>query len=174
MVKNKCIFIDRDGVINRSKVVNGKPFAPLKFSEFIFLPKVKKAVDIFKNKKFITIIISNQPDISKKKLKFSELNKMNQKLLNYLKIDDIFICTHSKEAKCSCRKPKVGLFKKAIKKYSIDIKSSYMIGDRKIDIDAGNKLNLKTIFIDKNYREDKPINFDYRCKSLYKSLNFIK
>jgi len=99
---------------------------------------------------------------------------MNNKIFKYLKVDDIFICNHSREDNCNCRKPKVGLFKKAIKKYSIDIYQSYMIGDRKIDIDAGNKLNLKTIFIDKNYLEEKPNNFDYKCFSLYSSLKFIK
>ena len=99
---------------------------------------------------------------------------MNNKIFKNLRVDDIFICTHSREDNCKCRKPKVGLFKKAIKQYSIDVNQSYMIGDRKIDIDAGNKINLKTIFIDKNYLEEKPINFDYKCFSLHNSLKFIK
>ncbi len=172
MVK-KCIFVDRDGVINRSRIIRGKPYAPIQFSEFIFLPKVIKAINILKEKKYLIIVISNQPDVSKGKLKFNELNKMNEKIYKNLDVDDIFICTHSREENCNCRKPRIGLFKKAIKKYSIDTSLSYMIGDRRMDIEAGNKANVKTIFIDRNYGEEKPINFDYKCKSLYNSLKFI-
>lgn len=172
MVK-KCVFIDRDGVLNRSNVINGKPYAPNNISNFIFLPRVNQAINILKKKKYLIIIITNQPDISNGKLKTNQLVKMNDKIYKYLKVDDIFVCTHSREENCNCRKPKIGLFKKAIKKYSIDTSLSYMVGDRKMDIEAGNKINLKTIFIDKNYTEQRPINFDYKCKSLYSSLKYI-
>ena len=173
MVK-KCIFLDRDGVINRTKIVKGKSYAPLKFSKFIFLPRVINSINILKKKNFLVILITNQPDISKGTLSLMDLKKMNSKIYKNLKIDDIYICTHLKERNCNCRKPKTGLFKKAIKKYSIDTDSSYMIGDRKIDIEVGKKLKLKTIFIDKDYAEEKPINFDYKCNSLYSSLKYIK
>ena len=170
----KCVFVDRDGVINRSKVINGKPYAPTNFSDFIFLPKVINAINILKQKKYLIIIITNQPDISNGILKYSELNKMNEKIYKSLDVDDILICTHGKENNCNCRKPRIGLFKKAIKKFSIDTDLSYMIGDRKIDIEAGVKAKLKTIYIDRNYTEQKPLNFDYKCKSLYNSLKYIK
>ena len=115
------------------------------FKDFIFLPNVIKSIKELK--KYLLIIISNQPDIAKGNLQVRE--KMNNKIFKYLKVDDIYICRHSREDNCHCRKPKVGLFKKAIKKYSIDIYQSYMIGDRKIDIDAGNKVILKQFLLTK-------------------------
>ena len=174
MVKKKCIFLDRDGVINRSKAINGKPYAPTLFKNFIFLPQVKLSISLLKKKKYLIIVITNQPDISNGKLNISEFSLMTNKTFKNLKIDDLFFCPHSSFQNCKCRKPKLGMFDKAVKKHNIDIGKSYMIGDRKSDIEAGKSLKCKTIFIDKNYLENKPINFDYSCKSLYKALQYIK
>ena len=80
---------------------------------------------------------------------------MHKKLLT-THIDDIFLCPHTKKEICKCRKPKTGMIKEAIKKYKINPKKSFLIGDRLIDIQAGRKMNCKNIFIDRNYDEKKP------------------
>ena len=77
MVKKKCVFLDRDGVINRSFVFNRKPFAPIFFNEFIFLPKVRVSIELLK-KKYLVIVVTNQPDISKGKLKLSKITNCGQ------------------------------------------------------------------------------------------------
>lgn len=174
MVKKKCIFLDRDGVINRSSVKNGKPYAPLSFKNFIFLPKVKKSIQILKKLGFLVILITNQPDISKKKLKISTLNKMNDKIYRKLKVDDIFFCTHSIEDNCICRKPKTGMLLESQKKYNINLHKSFMIGDRKKDIDSGINVGCKTIFINRKYKEEKPTRQIFTTTSLYKAVEYIK
>ncbi len=174
MVKKKCIFLDRDGVINRSNVKNGKPYAPLRFENFIFLPKVKKSIHQLKKLGFLVILITNQPDISKKKLKISTLDKMNDKIYRNLDVDDIFFCIHSSEDNCNCRKPKTGMLLESQKKYNINLNKSFMIGDRKKDIDSGIKAGCKTIFINRNYNEERPTRQNYTTTSLYKAVEYIK
>ena len=106
------------------------------------------------------IVITNQPDIKSGKLKLNKLLKMNNILINKLKINEIFICKHDDRDCCNCRKPKNQLIENAIKKYSIDRRKSFLIGDRKKDIEAGLRSRLKTIYINKNYKESKPKNLD--------------
>tara|TARA_B100000287_G_scaffold189440_1_gene179021 strand:+ start:274 stop:804 length:531 start_codon:yes stop_codon:yes gene_type:complete len=163
--KKSVIFLDRDGVINKSKVVNGKPLAPTKFSEFTIFSYTKKSLEKL-NKKFDLIVITNQPDISKKKLTQSDLKKMNNILLKEYFIKDVFFCPHVKEDNCFCRKPKIGLLKKASKKYSLTKNKCFLIGDRKSDILAAQKFGIKPFFIDRNYKEPKPSKKVKRFKNL--------
>tara|TARA_X000000950_G_scaffold289251_1_gene411261 strand:+ start:950 stop:1468 length:519 start_codon:yes stop_codon:yes gene_type:complete len=172
MVK-KAIFLDRDGVINKSITIKGKPKAPLLLKDFKYLPKVPEAVEILK-KKYILFIVTNQPDLKSKKLNINKLSKMHLKIKKDLNINYIFFCPHTDEDNCKCRKPKNSLIEKAIKKYKINRKDSYLIGDRKKDIDAGIKSKLKTIYIESNYKERKPIKFNYKCDSLFNALKYIK
>ena len=95
---------------------------------------------------------------------------MNQKMMRLNLIDEILICPHSKNQKCSCRKPKIGLIKLIKKKYNLNLRKSFLFGDRKSDIDAGFKAGMKTIFIDRNYKELKPKNQNYTIKSLKNAL----
>ena len=119
------------------------------------------------------IIVTNQPDISRGKLSLEDFNKMTKKIFKILQVDDLFFCPHTQEINCGCRKPKIELFNKAIKKYNIDLKKSYMIGDRRSDIEAGELIKCKTIFIDRNYAEKKPFNYNYKCNNLLNSLKYI-
>ena len=173
MVKKRpAIFLDRDGVINKSLIKNGKPKAPLLLKDFEFINGVKKSI-IELSKKFVLVIITNQPDIKKGKLKNSTLIKMNNKIINQLKIKNIYVCPHDDDDMCKCRKPKNGLIESAIKRHNIDRTKSFLIGDRKKDIEAGIKSKLKTIYIKSNYNESKPKNFDYTCNNLLQSLKYI-
>ena len=169
----KCVFLDRDGVINKVKVINGKPHAPLFFKDFKILPNVKKTIEWFAKKKYLVIVITNQPEINKKNLSKTEFDSMTKKLFLNLKIDDLYFCPHTKDQGCQCRKPKIGLFERAITKYNINLKKSYFIGDRKSDIDVKKFITIKTIYIDNDYGEDKPKNFDYTCGSLQETKKFI-
>lgn len=170
---NKAVFLDRDGVINRSIVKHGKPYAPTLLKDFHIISGVKKTLEHLKKKKYLLLIVTNQPDIKSGKLKLIKLEKMNKILTNDLKIDEIFICKHDDSDHCNCRKPKNQFIEDAIKKYSIDRKKSFLVGDRKKDIDAGLKSHLKTIYINKNYRELKPINYHFKCNNLQQSLLYI-
>jgi len=171
MVKNKAVFLDRDGVLNIPKIHKKKSYAPLEYKHFKLYPFVKKFCQILK-KKFLIIVVTNQPDIKKGKLKISELNKMHKKLFDQIQYDDLFYCT-SLTTRSKFRKPNSGMLVKAIGKYGINPKKSYLIGDRWSDIEAGNNIGCKTIYIDRNYNEKKPDKFDFKAKSFTVASKYI-
>jgi D-glycero-D-manno-heptose 1,7-bisphosphate phosphatase len=152
---SKAIFFDRDGVINRSYKIDGKPYAPINFKDFIFYPNTKKNLISLKKKGFKLFIITNQPDIGNNKITINVLNKMHQKILKELPITKIYVCKHSQKKNCRCRKPKPYFIKQAIKLYNINISKSFMVGDRGSDIKIGQTAGCETIFIDRFYDENK-------------------
>ena len=175
---NKAIFIDRDGIINQSNVIDGKPHAPLFFSDFILLNKVKEAFLEIKSKGYLSIVITNQPNLSPKKgtLCANEVSKMHNLLRQDLGVDEIYVCPHVDDDNCNCRKPKIGSIIKAQEKYNLDLGSSFMIGDRLQDIECANNAGLKgAFFVDYNYTESKT-GTSPKCivvKSLYDICSFI-
>ena len=144
---NKSIFLDRDGVIVKSKKIWGKPFAVNKYKEFELDNYAKKGIVSFKKLGFKIIIITNQPDYASKKLTLFELNKMHLHIYNSLKVDDIFTCLHSKKMQCKCRKPKIGMIEELKKRWFIDIKNSLFVGDSLADKLAAKNSNIKFVNI---------------------------
>lgn len=151
---NKAFFLDRDGIINKIKLINNIPQSPRKYKDFILNFEIESILNFLKIHKFLNIIITNQPDISRGLLSLSDLLKMNLLIYKKLNIDDIFICPHDDSANCNCRKPKPGLLIKAIEKYNIDINNSFFLGDTKKDILAGKSINCKTLLLSTEYNKD--------------------
>ena len=77
---NKAVFLDRDGVINKPIIINGKSYAPRKLKDFKIFPKVKNDVKELKNKGFKVFVVTNQPDIANKLMKKKALNDMHKLL----------------------------------------------------------------------------------------------
>ena len=171
--KNKnVIFLDRDGVINKTRIINGKPFAPTRFSDFKIFKYTKNCLKRL-NKKFIILIITNQPDIGNKVLEKKEFNKMCSFLKKKHPIKEVYFCPHKKEDGCDCRKPNVGLLKKAYSKYLFNKKKTFTIGDRNSDMIAAKQFGIKPIFIDRNYKEEKPLISIPRFKNLVKAVSYV-
>ena len=170
----KAIFLDRDGVINKVIIKRGLPFSPLSFDLLEILPSIKESILRLKKLNFVCLVVTNQPDVSRKKIEKKTVIKMNNYLKDEIKLDDIFVCYHDDHDYCKCRKPKPGLLLEASKKWDIDLKKSYMIGDRWKDIEAGRCVGCKTIFIDYNYKEAKPKNTNFTTDSLLNSVHIIE
>ena len=170
---NKAIFLDRDGVINQVNLVDGKPHPPKDLSELILLPKVAEALQLLKDAGYLLIVITNQPDVVRGKTKIETVETINQFLKDSLPIDDIFTCYHDDIEDCNCRKPKPGNILQAADQYNINIPSSFMIGDRWRDIEAGQSAGCKTFFINYSYQEKQPEFYDYKVKSLYEAAKII-
>ena len=153
-MKRKCVFLDRDGVINK-KAPEGDYIK--NWSEFYFLPDVFKAIKILKENEFLIIIVTNQRCISKRIITKKGLEEIHEKMVKEIRnfggdIDAIYFCPHDIADNCDCRKPKPGMLLNAIKDFKsrgieIDLGESYMIGDSEDDIIAGRALKLKTIKI---------------------------
>ncbi len=163
----KAVFLDRDGVLNKTKVINGKPFAPKKMKDFIFLPKVVDSVRDLKKAGFVLIVVTNQPDVGNGLVEKNIINLMNKKLIESLEIDGVKVCFHSQDDNCACRKPKPGMIFEAASEFNLDLKNSYMVGDRKSDVEAGKTAGCNTVFIDCGYCEsEKSYRADYIVNSL--------
>src|SRR4030042_4995167 len=90
----KAVFLDRDGVINYLVERDGGLFSPRCFSEFRIKPDARTAINIAKKLGYFCIVVSNQPDITRGKMCIDELNKMDELMLQELKLDGIIYCTH--------------------------------------------------------------------------------
>ena len=170
----KAVLLDRDGVINKAIVKNGLPTSPNSLDELEILPGVKESILRLKKLNFICIVVTNQPDVPRRKINKNTVIKINNFLKKKIKLDDIFVCYHDDKDNCNCRKPKPGLLLQAGKKWNVDFKKSFMIGDRWRDIQAGEKVECKTIYLDYNYKDIKPKNTDFVTDKLLNVVYLIE
>jgi len=153
MKKSQAVFLDRDGVLNKAIVISGKPYAPRKHEDFKIYNDVPVLIEKLKKRGYSIVIITNQPDIGNGITNKKELFKMHEELNQTMMIDKIYTCMHKQDANCSCRKPKSGMLMKAKNDLNIDMESSWMIGDRWSDVLAAKNAGVKSIFIDRGYKE---------------------
>ena len=153
---NKAVFLDRDGVLVKSLIKNKKGYAPKNLKDFKVYKESKNSVEILNSLGFKIFVVTNQPDVGKKIISKKTLNKMHKILKKKVKIKKIYTCIHTSEENCSCRKPMAGMLLNAAKVFKINLKKSYMIGDRESDILCGKRAGCKTIFINRNYNEKRP------------------
>ena len=170
----KAVFLDRDGVINKAFIKNGLPESPNSLSELEILPGVKESISRLKKLNFICLVVTNQPDVQRGKIKKNTIIKMNNFLKKKIELDDIFVCYHDDQDNCNSRKPKPGLLLQARKKWNVDFKKSFIVGDRWRDIQAGKKVGCKTIFLDYKYKDIKPKNPDFVTDTLLNATYIIE
>ncbi len=156
-VKQKAIFLDRDGTIN-------KYVGFLKdIDDFVLLDGVSEAVRLINKSGYLVIVITNQPVIARGEVSWEELVEIHNKMETLLGsegayIDDIFCCPHHPDRGyagertaykkvCDCRKPKPGLFLQAAKKYHIDLQNSWMVGDSVSDVEAGRNAGCNVAYL---------------------------
>ena len=169
----KAIFLDRDGVLSKTLLINGKSFAPRNLKDFKLFFDAAESTKKLKSAGFMVFVVTNQPDVGRKLISKKVLKKMHDKLKKKTKVDAIYTCTHSQNMNCYCRKPKPGMILEAAKKYKINLKNSFMIGDRPSDITAGQKANCRSIFLDKKYFEKNPENQEATFTNLAQATNYI-
>jgi len=141
-----AVFLDRDGTINEEVGYLND------LSRLRLIPKVAEGLKLLKSAGFKLIVITNQSGPARgyfpKELVFKTHEILQKRLKKRgVEIDDFFVCFHHPEEGCSCRKPKPGLILEAVKKHSIDLSSSYFVGDKVIDIETGKNLGIKTILV---------------------------
>ncbi|MBS0338847.1 MAG: HAD family hydrolase [Proteobacteria bacterium] len=170
----KAVFLDRDGVINRSLVRGGKPYAPVRLEEFEILPGVQEALLRLRAAGFLNVVVTNQPDLATGKQAPEVLAAMHSRLMSELAIDAIRVCPHVESDNCACRKPRPGLLLEAARELGIDLASSYMVGDRWRDIAAGQLAGCReSYFIDYEYAEKRPEKPYVAVKSLTGAADLI-
>lgn len=152
----RAVFIDRDGVINRATVRDGKPYPPATLNDFVYLPGVEICIKQLRTAGYLVIVVTNQPDVASGTQSRVVVDSMHAKLYDDMLCDDIRVCYHIDKDNCDCRKPKPGMLLQAAMDWGISLKDSFMVGDRWRDIDAGEAAGCFTYFIDYLYQERRP------------------
>lgn len=175
--KQKAIFLDRDGTINKYVGFLTKP------EQFELIPQVAEAVKMINKSGFLAIIVTNQPVIARGECTWEDLRMIHDKMETDLGksgafVDGIYVCPHHPDKgfegerpeykiDCDCRKPKAGLLFKAASDYHIDLSQSIMIGDSDADVEAGRNAGLlHSVKIDRN----KPGVLEHVLSEFLKSL----
>ena len=166
MEKNKVVFLDRDGTIN---VDYGYVY---KTEDLSFIPGALDGLKKLCSAGYKLIIITNQSGIGRKYFSINDYNKFNEFFLNKLfingiKIASVYYCPHIEEDNCDCRKPKLGLFKKAIREFNVDLDNSIAIGDKERDLCICESTNIKGILIGDNS------NKYFSCNNLNDAADYI-
>lgn len=165
-MSRKAVFLDRDGVINQASVVEGVPRAPACLADLHILPGVDAALAALHSSGYVLVVVTNQPDVARGTLRRERVEQIHDSLREQLCIDDIRACFHDTEQGCECRKPRPGLLLQAARQLDLDLRSSFMVGDRWKDIEAGRRAGCRTFYVDRGYAERPPDGYDYRVTSL--------
>ena len=180
----QAVFLDRDGVITQEP-----PHYAHRLSQLELIPKSAEAIRLLNENGFLVVVVSNQAGIARGYYQEEDTERFNQAMGGKLAaegahIDAIYYCPHHPEAKiaayrieCECRKPRPGMLKKAAKELEIDLKQSFMIGDKSIDIEAGKRAGCKTILVKTGYgdeeRQDNQIECNWITDDLYHAVEHI-
>jgi D-glycero-D-manno-heptose 1,7-bisphosphate phosphatase len=151
-----AVFLDRDGVLNKAIVRDGKPYPPRDLSEVAITHGAGAALEELKRAGFLLIVVTNQPDIARGKASRAEVDNINAQLAAALPLDAIEVCEHDDSNQCDCRKPKSGMIMRAHERFGVDLASSFMVGDRWRDIEAGRRAGCRTVLIGDGYGETFP------------------
>jgi D-glycero-D-manno-heptose 1,7-bisphosphate phosphatase len=169
----QAVFLDRDGVINRAEVREGKPYPPANMSVMEILPGVPAALQALHIAGWMLIVVTNQPDVARGRTPRAVVEAINTHLYQTLPIDEFRTCYHDSGDGCDCRKPLPGALLAAAREHHIDLGRSFMVGDRWSDIEAGKRAGCKTVFIDYAYAENQPELCDYKVQSLQEAATII-
>ncbi len=171
MKKTPAVFLDRDGVINRAIVRDGRPYAPTRVEDLEVLPGVHEALVRLKAAGFALVVVTNQPDVARGYLSEQTLRAMHERLAALLPLDEFRVCCHDDADGCDCRKPKAGLLTRPP---LYDLSRSVIVGDRWRDIEAGRRAGCRAaILIDYGYDEGHTTEPDVRLRSLSEAADWI-
>ena len=185
---NRAVFLDRDGVITKEP-----PYYAHKIDQLELIPKSAEAIRLLNESGFKVIVISNQSGVARGYYQEKDIKIYNRAMKKKLEeknayIDAIYYCPHHPEAAlekykidCECRKPKPGMLTQAKKDLNLNLKLSFLVGDKMSDIEAGYRAGCKTILVLTGQGNDelkkspkmdiKPI---YISKDLFTAIQIIK
>ena len=172
---NRAVFLDRDGVINRVLLRDGKPYPAASVAEFEILPGVEEACRLLKQSGFWLVVATNQPDVGRGTLKKQVVEEIHADMTRRLPIDRVEVSYDSgqEDPPSEFRKPRPGMLLRAARELDLDLSRSFMVGDRWRDIDCGHAAGCTTILVDYGYAEELRQEPDYRVKNLREAADII-
>jgi D-glycero-D-manno-heptose 1,7-bisphosphate phosphatase len=173
MVLRKAVFLDRDGVINRPIVRDGRPYPPRDLSEFAWMDGVHETLRSLHARGFMLLVFTNQPDVARGTQTREQVEELHSLVLRELPVTRIYSCFHDDGDDCACRKPKPGMIFQARDEYGIDLHGSWVVGDRWRDIEAGRAAGCRTVYVRHGYTETPAEGYDHVVTGLNELLDWI-
>jgi D-glycero-D-manno-heptose 1,7-bisphosphate phosphatase len=169
----RAVFLDRDGVLNRSVLVDGVPKPPSRVEDIEIIDGACEAIQTFKDNDFVPVVVTNQPDVARGLISVVQAKVINDCIRLSTNLEHFYTCFHDDGDFCSCRKPLPGLIYRAALDLGLDISESFLVGDRWRDIEAGQAAGCDSFFIDYSYPEKPPRVPFTRVKSLWEAAQII-
>ena len=170
----RAVFLDRDGIVNKAVVRDGRPHPPANLGEFEFVEGIHQVLAVLRQRGFLLIGTTNQPDVARGIQSKTDVETIHRRILEVLPIDRIYCCYHDNSDRCSCRKPKPGMLLRGAQEFEIALADSFMVGDRWRDIEAGLAAGCKTVYVDYGYDEKLTLAPHYSVESVQEILNHIE
>ena|SRR2546427_3720524 len=170
----RAVFLDRDGVLNRAIPRGGASRPPANLNELEILPGVISACEALRAAGFLLVVVTNQPDVARKTMRQETVELINRAIIAQLALDDIRVCYHDDPQGCSCRKPAPGLLVQAAADWQINLRASFMVGDRWKDIEAGRRAGCRTVLVNgPDAQEIERVSPDYWAPALLDAVGWI-
>ncbi len=176
-IARRAVFLDRDGVLNRPLVREGRPYPPARVEDFEIYEDVSAGCEQLDSAGFLLVVVTNQPDVNRGTQRREIVEAMHHKMLAALSpIARIEVCWHAGKRwadPCNCRKPQPGMVVRAAEALDIDLDRSFLIGDRWRDVDCGRAAGCRTVFIDRGYSETLRSPPDWTVKTFAQAVDVI-
>jgi D-glycero-D-manno-heptose 1,7-bisphosphate phosphatase len=176
-IGRRAVFLDRDGVINKPVVREGRPYPPVEVKNFELYEDVAAGCARLEAAGYLLVVVTNQPDVARGAQTRAAVDAMHRKMLEALpQIARVEVCWHTGADwgdSCDCHKPEPGMLLRAATALEIDLTQSFLIGDRWRDVDCGYAAGCRTVFIDRNYSEALRQSPDWTVKSFGQAVEVI-
>lgn len=166
----RAAFLDRDGTVNIDPGYIGKP------DDMKLFPNVGRAIKKLNDNGFLVFIVSNQSGIGREYFTEQDLYRVHEKFLELLGesgavIDGIYYCPHKPDEGCKCRKPQTGLIDQPCSDFDIDLKNSFVVGDRDKDLEMAENAGVKSVLVRTGYGEKESKELTAPCDYIADDLN---
>lgn len=169
-----AVFLDRDGVINRPILRQGRPHPPDSVEDLEIYPDAASSIRRLTLAGYAPVVVTNQPDVARGLQRAEVVHEINRELRKRVDVAAVYVCFHDDADGCHCRKPAPGLLLDAAHDLGLDLSRSFMVGDRWRDVEAGHRAGCRTVYIDRQYSERSPQDADVVTTSLAEAVSWIE
>lgn len=167
-----ALFLDRDGIVNEVVRRGAEIGQPRSVQELTIVDESKFLVETARKKGFFVGVVTNQPDVARRKMYFNDMEKINLKILKEVPVDEIQVCT-SGDDRDYRKKPNPGMLYELSNVHDLDLDGSYIIGDGIHDVEAGRRAGVKTILLCTDYNQEYHGAADHNFHLLSEIVDFI-
>lgn len=147
----RAVFLDRDGVIAHSRMHAGSPRPPVSVDDLVIADDAVEMLARLRRDNFALVVVTNQPDVARGTISRASVDAINAALRDVLDLDAVYVCDHDGADKCDCRKPLPGMLLRAAADLDLDLATSWLIGDRWVDLAAGREAGVRTVLLERSY-----------------------